>query len=169
MRHNCPEAGDVSLKDIPRPSSHANSQCHIIIDSPAVMALCWTTFLGTTGAFASHAPPVFLAPLLASKARTAQISQFSTSTPLCQRRANGKHKRDSNPDRGVSALRRTGLRHPVSMSKVPLPQPVLDPERRKFDVAESHGLWGFFNAKRSVLSTPEEDAAHGAMGSIAKM
>ena len=76
-------------------------------------------------------------------------------------------KRDSNPDRGVSALRRTGLRHPVSMSKVPLPQPVLDPTKRmKPTVDESHGLWGFFNEQRTTLSTPKEDSEHGIKLSV---
>ena len=107
-------------------------------------------------------PPVFLAPLLARHLGLAQQSlQFCTSTPLCKRKSNQRNKRDSNPDRGVSALRRTGLRHPVSMSKVALPQPVLDPSRRKIEVDKDHGLWGFFNAQRTLLSTPEEDSGHG--------
>ena len=107
------------------------------------------------------APPIFLAPLLASGNYSShQTTQFSTSAPLMKRRK--MQKRDSNPNRGVSALRRTGLRHPVSMSKVPLPQPVLDPAKRsKPTVDESHGLWGFFNEQRTTLSTPEEDNSHG--------
>lgn len=106
--------------------------------------------------------PIFLAPLLASgNCSSHQTTQFSTSAPLMKRRK--MQKRDSNPNRGVSALRRTGLRHPVSMSKVPLPQPVLDPAKRsKPTVDESHGLWGFFNEQRTTLSTPDEDVQHGA-------
>ena len=69
-----------------------------------------------------------------------------------------------NKERGVSALRRTGLKYPVSMSKEPLPQPVLDPEKRsKVKVDEDHGLWGFFNEKRQALSTPIEDMAFGSV------
>lgn len=103
-------------------------------------------------------PPIFLAPILACpSASNNHKSHFSTSTPSCDRR-----RRDNNPDRGVSALRRTGLRHPVGMSKEPLPQPVLDPKKRsKVTVDEKHGLWGFFNKDRTSLSTPEEDNAHG--------
>ena len=48
------------------------------------------------------------------------------------------------------------------MSKEPLPQPVLDPERRsKVKVDDKHGLWGFFNQGRKALTPPEEDNSHG--------
>ena len=115
---------------------------------------------GASRSIHCSSPPVFLAPLLAADYVLAQNrSKFSTSAPLCKRKST--HKRDSNPDRGVSALRRTGLRHPVSMAKVPLPQPVLDPSKRKIEVDKNHGLWGFFNTQRTVLSTPDEDAAFG--------
>lgn len=97
------------------------------------------------------APPVFLAPVFSSQ------SHFSTSHSLRQRR-----RRDGNPNRGVSALRRTGLRYPLGMSKEPLPVPVMDPKKRtKITVDEEHGLWGFFNKERTALSTPEQDASHG--------
>lgn len=103
-------------------------------------------------------PPIFLAPILACPfVSTIHQSQFSTSTPSYDRR-----RRDGNPERGVSALRRTGLRHPVGMSKEPLPQPLLNPKKRsKVTVDEKHGLWGFFNKDKKSLSTPEEDHAHG--------
>lgn len=96
-------------------------------------------------------PPVYLAPVFSSQ------SHFSTSQSLRQRR-----KRDGNPNRGVSALRRTGLRYPVGMSKEPLPVPVMDPKRRsKITVDNEHGLWGFFNKDKTALSTPEQDASCG--------
>lgn len=103
-------------------------------------------------------PPIFLAPILACPYVSSNYgSHFSTSTPSC-----GRERRDGNPNRGLSALRRTGLRHPIGMSKVPLPVPVLEPERRsKVTVDEKHGLWGFFNKGRTLLSTPEEEDAHG--------
>lgn len=103
-------------------------------------------------------PPIFLAPLLACPfVSTIHQSQFSTSTPSCDRR-----RRDGNPDRGVSALRRTGLRNPVGMSKEPLPRPLLNPKKRsKVTVDQNHGLWGFFNKDKKALSTPEDDNAHG--------
>lgn len=114
--------------------------------------------MGTRLSFLKEGPPVFLAPILASTSKSVPPhSYFSTSSPLCERR-----KRDGNPNRGVSALRRTGLRYPVGMSKEPLPQPVLDPNKRtKIKTDENHGLWGFFNNQRTSLSTPEEDNAHG--------
>ncbi len=102
--------------------------------------------------------PLFLSLMLASPDQSViQQSHFSTSSPSRERR-----KRDGNPNRGISALRRTGLRYPVGMSKEPLPQPVLDPNKRsKIKVDENHGLWGFFNKNRTALSTPEEDNSHG--------
>lgn len=48
------------------------------------------------------------------------------------------------------------------MSKDPLPRPVLDAKKRtKYPVDENHGLWQFFNSKRTTLNTPEQDHAHG--------
>jgi large subunit ribosomal protein L47 len=105
------------------------------------------------------APPAFLVPVFSYQ------SYFSTSSSLRERR-----KRDGNPNRGVSALRRTGLRYPVGMSKEPLPVPVLDPKRRsKVVVDEEHGLWGFFNKDRTALSTPEQDAACGIFSTVTHM
>ncbi|MCJ1464290.1 54S ribosomal protein L4 mitochondrial [Pseudocyphellaria aurata] len=100
-------------------------------------------------------PPIFLAPILAcSSGPINHQSHFSTFPPQC-----GQARRDGNRNRGVSGLRRTGLRNPVGMSKVPLPEPVRIRETPKVD--ENHGLWGFFNKDRTALSTPEEDNAHG--------
>lgn len=114
--------------------------------------------ISTRSSLFKERPPVFLAPILALTSKpVVQHSHFSNSSPLCERR-----KRDGNPNRGVSALRRTGLRYPVGMSKEPLPQPVLDPNKRtKIKTDENHGLWGFFSSRRTSLSTPEEDNAHG--------
>ncbi|KAL8741915.1 MAG: hypothetical protein Q9190_005539 [Brigantiaea leucoxantha] len=112
--------------------------------------------MARTLSVAKPPPPIFLAPLLAHQTPKCirSIAPFSTSTPFLQRR---RRKRDNNMDRGVSALRRTGLRYPVEMSKVPLPQPVLDPKKRsEISVDENHGLWGFFRADKKLLSTPEE-------------
>ena len=107
-------------------------------------------------------PPNFLAPLLASTPKSShQRSPFSTTSALSVR---AKKKRDGNPHRGESALRRTGLRYPNGMSRQPLPQPVLDPNKRtKIKVDEDHGLWGFFNRERKPLSTLKEDIARGML------
>lgn len=110
----------------------------------------------------SH-PPVFLAPLLASiSLPSRQRSSFSTTAALSVR---ANKKRDGNPHRGESALRRTGLRYPNGMSRQPLPQPVLDPKKRKIQVDSKHGLWGFFNEKGEALSTPKEDSRRGMLRS----
>lgn len=86
----------------------------------------------------------------------ASSSRKFSSTP------SSRYPRDRNPNRGVSPLRRTGLPQPLSVSKEPLPKPLLDPARRsKLNVDENHGLWGFFNAQKEALSTPEQDDAHG--------
>ncbi|KAI4266757.1 MAG: hypothetical protein LQ337_008676 [Flavoplaca oasis] len=103
-------------------------------------------------------PPLFLAPALFSFYQVS--ASFSTSSSVSQRTTRKKHVR--HPNRGVSALRRTGLRHPVEMGKYPLPVPVLDPEKRsKVAIDENHGLWGFFRPDKKALNTPEETAAFG--------
>ncbi|KAH0543440.1 54S ribosomal protein L4 mitochondrial [Glutinoglossum americanum] len=105
----------------------------------------------------SEVPPSFLVPSLSSVATsfTSQSALFSTFQPQ-------SFPRDRNPNRGVSAVRRTGPREPLSVSKLPLPQPVLDPSKRsKVSVDENHGLWQFFNKERTTLSKPEDDYAHG--------
>ena len=101
-------------------------------------------------------PPIFLAPSLRVHPLWVGTSTFSTSA------AYYKRTRDYCKNRGVSALRRTGLRRPISMSKEPLPEPVLDPEKRsKVQVNPNHGLWGFFNKERTSLTKPEDEAKHG--------
>ena len=109
---------------------------------------------------AKEAPPIFLAPVLAISLFPTKFQyHFSTSITMCHRK-----RRDGNPDRGVSPLRRTGLRRPVGMLKEALPQPNLDPNRRsKITVDKNHGLWGFFDNDRKALSTPVEDSAHGML------
>lgn len=125
-------------------------------------ALCARLSHLTSSAF-TRGVPTFLAPALAGPNGLVQLQslQFSTSAQLFKRQSH-RSKRDTNPNRGVSALRRTGLRNPVSMSKFPLPKPVLSSHTRpKPTVDENHGLWGFFNEQRTTLSTPQEDKAHG--------
>lgn len=75
-----------------------------------------------------------------------------------------------NRERGVSTVRRTGPRQPLSVSKTPLPKPVLDPKKRsKVVVDEDHGLYEFFHSKDKPLSTPEEDFAHGRPWSVEEL
>lgn len=105
-------------------------------------------------------PPIFLAPLLAfTLNHSAQRNAFSTTTPVNARK---KKRVDGNPHRGESALRRTGPKIFLGMSRMPLPQPVLNPERRsKVETDPDHGLWGFFNRDKQALSTPTAENAHG--------
>ncbi|KAL9117910.1 MAG: hypothetical protein Q9187_005547 [Circinaria calcarea] len=110
-------------------------------------------------------PPAFLAPSLQYVSTLAlQTSQFSTSTIRCLR------TRDYSKNRGVSGLRRTGLKRPIQMAKEPLPQPVLDPAKRsKIKVDENHGLWGFFNKAKRSLTKPEDENAHGRPWSVEEL
>ncbi|KAI9871296.1 MAG: 54S ribosomal protein L4 mitochondrial [Pleopsidium flavum] len=110
-------------------------------------------------------PPAFLAPCLSTikPPSSTQTSRFSTSPSQ-------SFPRDNSRNRGVSAIRRTGPRQPLSVSKEPLPQPVLDPKKRgKVKVDENHGLWEFFNKDKKPLSTPEEDHAHGRAWSVEEL
>lgn len=98
-------------------------------------------------------PPAFLLPAFSA----VQTASFSSSTSQHARK-------DGNPSRGVSALRRTGLnrRQKLSVKLANLPKPVLDPERRsKVKVDEYHGLYDFLPSGRTSMSTPTELNAHG--------
>ena len=109
-------------------------------------------------------PPTFLAPALARSVSRPSQSFFSTTSAL------GKRTRDRNPKRGVSALRGTGPRHPLSVSGRPLPKPVLDPARRtKLKSDPDHGLWQFFGKDRGPLMTPEEVGSHGRAWSVEEL
>lgn len=101
----------------------------------------------------SSLPPSFLVPSICSF----QLASFSTSPSSYARR-------DRNPNRGISALRHTGLRkrQKLSVKLEDLPKPVLDPRKRSaVEVSEDHGLWDFFNRDRTGLSTPAQISAHG--------
>jgi len=108
---------------------------------------------------AGHVPLAFLLPSFLRS----QTSAFSTS----------QHKafpRDKNRDRGVSTVRRTGPRQPLSVSKEPLPTPVLDPKKRSKVVVDlNHGLWEFFHSKDKPMNTPEEDNEHGRPWSVEEL
>ena len=108
-------------------------------------------------------PPTYLTPILSRTSHlSSQMLPFSTSTAYHQR----KRRRDNNPNRGVSALRRTYFRKPLSITHIVkregLPQPVLDPKRRrKVEVDPDHGLYGFFNTERQLLTKPDQENQHG--------
>ena len=79
---------------------------------------------------------------------------FSTSTPKSARKT-----RDNNRLRGVSELRRTGPREPLSVSWEPLPRPAN--YKPKSNTDEDHGLWAFFAEEGKFMNTPKEEQAHG--------
>ncbi|KAH6673738.1 putative 54S ribosomal protein L4, mitochondrial [Halenospora varia] len=108
-----------------------------------------------------NAPPTFLLPSLLNTSQ--QSSPFSSTS-------SNPYPRDMNRERGVSTQRRTGLRQPVSISKTPLPKPVLDPKKRsKVEVDPDHGLWQFFHSKEKPMNTPEEDHAHGRAWTVEEL
>lgn len=106
-------------------------------------------------------PPAFLLPSLALH----QTSSFSTTT-------NRHARKDHNRNRGVSALRRTGLgkKQRLSVKLENLPKPVLDPAKRTpIEVDDDHGLWDFFPQDKKAMATPEEMNAHGRAWTVAEL
>ncbi|KAM0325516.1 hypothetical protein ACHAQA_007503 [Verticillium albo-atrum] len=87
---------------------------------------------------------------------------FSTSTAQCKRKT-----RDNNRLRGVSALRRTGPREPLSVSWDKLPQPV--DFKPKIATDADHGLWGFFYGEGKLMNQPTEDEAHGRAWTVREL
>ncbi|KAF2676432.1 MRP-L47-domain-containing protein [Lentithecium fluviatile CBS 122367] len=90
--------------------------------------------------------------------RTASVARFSTSPAVW--------KADNNKSRGLSAIRRTGLRPRQNLSvmetynydKQQLPEPTK--RATKIEGDPDHGLWDFFRDK-NLLRTPVEEAQHG--------
>ncbi|EEY18268.1 50S ribosomal protein L4 [Verticillium alfalfae VaMs.102] len=102
-----------------------------------------------------------------TRAVTAQFlsstaAPFSTSTAQCKRKT-----RDNNRLRGVSALRRTGPREPLSVSWDELPKPV--DFKPRIDTDADHGLWGFFSAEGKLMNQPKEDEAHGRAWTVKEL
>ena len=118
--------------------------------------------ISTTSQRSATLPPGFLLPAFSS---ASQSASFSSSTTRAARK-------DGNPARGISAIRRTGLnkKAKLSVDLDKLPKPVLDPARRsQVQVDEDHGLWGFFNKERSPLQTPEQLHAHGRAWTVQEL
>jgi large subunit ribosomal protein L47 len=109
----------------------------------------------------SPRPDTVLAFLVPSAkcTRNAPAAGFSTSPARC--------KKDNNINRGLSAVRATGLRPRQTLSvmeknfnKQRLPKPVKINEKEKVVGTDTHGLWGFFKDKK-LLQTPVEEQRHG--------
>jgi large subunit ribosomal protein L47 len=131
--------------------------------------------------YSGYLPPLFLAPALAhlsfitptSRAPTTSCphqpptSRLFSSTPSHQKRP---VRREKSKSRAVSAIRRTGPRVPLAIGKYELPRPVTDPPARKeFKTNPEHGLWRFFNADKTAMSSPEEEFAHGRAWTYAEL
>jgi large subunit ribosomal protein L47 len=104
----------------------------------------------------SSSLPAFLVPATQCR-RNPPAAQFSTSPVRC--------KKDNNTNRGVSAVRRTGLRPRQTLSVIhknfkaqQLPKPV--PIEEKLTGTPDHGLWDFFKDKQ-LLQTPVQEQSHG--------
>lgn len=95
-----------------------------------------------------------------------RCARFSTSPAL--------QKKDNNSNRGVSAVRRTGLRARQTLSvrqkdfeNQQLPTPVKVEE--KVVGTQDHGLWDFFHKNQSLLTTPQELANHGREWTVGEL
>ena len=93
-------------------------------------------------------------------------AQFSTSATLGARNRHSK-TRDNNRFRGVSPLRRSGLREPVSVSNEPLPRPREEPPEIQVD--PDHGLYAFFAGRDKLMNTPAEDREHGRAWTVEEL
>lgn len=108
-------------------------------------------------------PPTFLIPSLrvSTHLHQPQIQQQQQSSPFSST-SSSLYPRDMNRNRGVSSVRRTGPRQPLSVSKTELPKPVLDASKRAtVEVDPEHPLFEFFHSKDKPMNTPEEDWQHG--------
>ena len=99
-------------------------------------------------------------------ANAAAAAQFSTTVSQCARTRHSK-TRDNNRFRGISPLRRTGLREPVSVSDEPLPKP--RKELPKVQVDPNHGLYAFFEGRDKLMNTPAEDREHGRAWTVEEL
>jgi large subunit ribosomal protein L47 len=60
-------------------------------------------------------------------------------------------------------MRASGLRGKrLSIKREELPEPVWDPaQRSEIETDPNHGLWGFFNSDKTLMTTPDADSSHG--------
>ena len=107
-----------------------------------------------------HTVLAFIVPS-AQCTRNAPAARFSTSPTRC--------KKDNNINRGLSAVRATGLRPRQTLSvmnknfrRQTLPKPVKINEKENVVGSDNHGLWGFFKDKK-LLQTPVEEQRHGTL------
>ncbi|KAJ5753629.1 uncharacterized protein N7511_007782 [Penicillium nucicola] len=111
-------------------------------------------------------PPPYLAPSLHIPVTLSpvQSSSFSSTASVAV-----NPRRDKSKQRGVSAIHRTGPRHPLTVSKWELPKPVSPEDMIAREQTPNHGLWAFFPPNREALSTPEYDHSFGRSWSIQEL
>ncbi|SPO05946.1 related to ribosomal protein [Cephalotrichum gorgonifer] len=100
------------------------------------------------------------------QASIASAAPFSTTAAQWKRIKHSK-TRDNNRHRGVSPLRRTGLREPVSVSDEPLPQP--STRLPKIKVDPNHGLYAFFAEDGKLVRSPKEDREYGRAWTVEEL
>lgn len=103
------------------------------------------------------------------RAAWAAAAPFSTTAPQRKRNepAHRSKTRDNNRFRGMSPLRRSGLREPVSVSDEPLPRPAGSTPKVKVD--PNHGLYAFFEGPDKLVRTPAEDREHGRAWTVEEL
>ncbi|OHE98808.1 hypothetical protein CORC01_05897 [Colletotrichum orchidophilum] len=100
-------------------------------------------------------------PTTATQTRNAAAC-FSTSAAHSVRKT-----RDNNRLRGVSTMKRSGPREPLSVSWETLPKP--KNHKREVAVDPNHGLWDFFYGKNKLMNTPKEDQSHGRAWTVEEL
>jgi large subunit ribosomal protein L47 len=101
----------------------------------------------------------------------ASLRCFSTLPPLQYPRKTQKRVRDANMMRGMSAIKGDGIHARMRLSVKPedVPVPVSDDRRSKIEADEKHGLWGFFNKEKTLLSLPDELGNHGRAWTVQEL
>ena len=111
-------------------------------------------------------------PLSQSSSRSLSLPPAFLLPSLYGCQSHIHQKRETNRNRGLSALRRTGLRkgQTLSVKLENLPKPVLDrAQRAEVEVDPEHGLWKFFNPERTSFATPEFNNACGRAWSVQEL
>lgn len=129
--------------------------------TPIAARPCMGRLLRTPGTALPR--PAWAAPA----AQFTTTAQQSTRTRNHRNPARENKMRDNNRFRGMSPMRRTGLRNPVSVSDVPLPRP--QKHLPQVQVDPNHGLYAFFKGPSKLMNSPAEDKAHGRAWTVEEL
>ena len=133
--------------------------------------LCCRNWPRTTASLSN----VFVEACIASRSAPglwpASFRCFSAQPPLQYPRKTPKRVKDANKMRGMSAIKGKGLHAKMRLSVKPedVPVPVARDRRSKIEVDENHGLWGFFNKEKTLLSLPDELGNHGRAWTVQEL